>query len=77
VPRLIVVSNRVAVPGRGASRQAGGLAVAVDAALKGRQGIWFGWSGKVVEAAAVQEPAVVERQGRTFVTLDLSNIDFQ
>ena len=33
VPRLIIVSNRVAVPGNEASRQAGGLAVAVNAGV--------------------------------------------
>ena len=75
MPRLIVVSNRVAVPGSEAPRQAGGLAVAVDAALKERDGIWFGWSGMVTEDGA--EPAVVERKRRTFITLDLSNVDFQ
>ena len=43
--RLIVVSNRVAVPGRNAG--AGGLAVGVLAALRGpERGVWFGWSGQ-------------------------------
>ena len=43
--RLVVVSNRVApiVEGKAA---AGGLAVAVLAALKEEGGIWFGWSPK-------------------------------
>src|SRR5438105_12348078 len=77
VPRLIVVSNRVAVPGTEAPRQAGGLAVAVNAALKQREGIWFGWSGRVAEDGPAPQPTVIERQRRTFVTLDLSNIDFQ
>ncbi|HEV2334760.1 MAG TPA: alpha,alpha-trehalose-phosphate synthase (UDP-forming) [Stellaceae bacterium] len=76
MPRLIVVSNRVAVPGTQAP-QAGGLAVAVNAALKHREGIWFGWSGRVAEDGAALPPAVVERQRRTFITLDLSNADFQ
>jgi len=81
VPRLIIVSNRVAVPG-GEAPQAGGLAVAVNAALKQREGIWFGWSGKVIEEGALEEgavpqPVVVERQRRTFITLDLSSVDFQ
>jgi trehalose 6-phosphate synthase len=75
--RLIVVSNRVAIPDPEGPRQAGGLAVAVDAALKGRGGIWFGWSGKVAEDAATAEPRVVERRHRTIVTLDLSPVDFQ
>jgi len=73
VPRLIVVSNRVAVPGTEAP-QAGGLAVAVNAALKQREGIWFGWSGKVAEDGPAPQPIVLERQRRTFITLDLSNM---
>jgi trehalose 6-phosphate synthase len=77
VPRLIIVSNRVAVPGNEAPRQAGGLAVAVDAALKQREGIWFGWSGRVAEDGAAPQPIVVRRQRRTFITLDLSSVDFQ
>jgi len=76
VPRLIVVSNRVAVPGTEAP-QAGGLAVAVNAALKQREGIWFGWSGRVAEDGAALQPTVVRRQRRTFITLDLSAVDFQ
>jgi trehalose 6-phosphate synthase len=43
--RLIVVSNRVPVPSAGGPA-AGGLAVALEAALKERGGMWFGWSGK-------------------------------
>ncbi len=77
MPRLIVVSNRVTVPGAEAPRQAGGLAVAVNAALKGREGIWFGWSGRMAEDGPAPQPIVLERQRRTFITLDLSNIDFQ
>jgi hypothetical protein len=46
--RLIVVSNRVALPDQKAPT--GGLAVGVLAALKGAEGgIWFGWSGKTQE----------------------------
>ena len=43
--RLVVISNRVATPTTGAA-QAGGLAVAIQAALSERGGIWMGWSGK-------------------------------
>ena len=70
--RLVVVSNRVALPGQD---QAGGLAVGLEAALATRGGIWFGWSGKVVrgESGAVAEQA----QGRIrYVTLDLSREDY-
>jgi trehalose 6-phosphate synthase len=47
--RLIVVSNRVPVPSGAGSPNAGGLAVALDAALKQRGGLWFGWSGATVD----------------------------
>ena len=40
--RLVVVSNRVAIPGE---NRAGGLAVALQGALGERGGLWFGWSG--------------------------------
>ena len=49
--RLVVVSNRVAVPGE---NRAGGLAVGLLAALKERGGLWFGWSGKTVRTAAAR-----------------------
>lgn len=45
--RLIIASNRVTDPNAG--QQAGGLAVALRDALSDRRGIWFGWSGTVVE----------------------------
>src|ERR1700730_2226262 len=77
LPRLILVSNRVAVPDPKGPRQAGGLAIAVNAALKRREGIWFGWSGRVSEDSTGLEPAVVESAQRTYITLDLSPSDFQ
>jgi trehalose 6-phosphate synthase len=49
--RLIVISNRVAAPkpqGEGGAQ--GGLAVALSAALREYQGLWFGWSGKITES---------------------------
>ncbi|MBS0214744.1 MAG: alpha,alpha-trehalose-phosphate synthase (UDP-forming) [Proteobacteria bacterium] len=69
--RLIVVSNRVALPGQ---NQPGGLAVGIDAALRARGGVWFGWSGKVARdgSGAVDE----YRDGAIrYVTLDLSRRD--
>lgn len=47
--RLIVVSNRVSAPVDPASGSAGGLAMALSAALKTYDGLWFGWSGETVE----------------------------
>jgi trehalose 6-phosphate synthase len=45
--RLVVVSNRVPLPACSATPAAGGLAVALEAGLKARGGLWFGWSGEV------------------------------
>jgi trehalose 6-phosphate synthase len=47
--RLIVVSNRVSAPADPAAGSAGGLAMALSAALKTYDGLWFGWSGETVE----------------------------
>jgi len=77
VSRLIVVSNRVSVPDPEGPRQAGGLAVAVNAALKRRDGVWFGWSGKTVEDNVPIEPRIIQQRKRTVITLDLSATDFQ
>jgi len=44
--RLIVVSNRVSMPTPDAAQ--GGLAVALQAALRESGGLWFGWSGREV-----------------------------
>ncbi len=58
--RLIVVSNRVPLPDKqGPDKQgkapAGGLAVALQAALNVRGGVWFGWSGKSLDAGQSQQ----------------------
>jgi trehalose 6-phosphate synthase len=44
--RLVVVSNRIADPRKTA---AGGLAVALAEVLNTTGGLWFGWSGKIVD----------------------------
>jgi trehalose 6-phosphate synthase len=74
VSRLVIVSNRVALPG--ATRQAGGLAVAVNAALRKQPGVWFGWSGNVTDNPDPQ-PLVVDSRGITYVALDLPTQDHQ
>ena len=69
--RLVVVSNRVALPGE---NRAGGLAVGLLAALKERGGLWFGWSGRSVagDSGALHE----QRDGNIhYATLDLSRAD--
>lgn len=47
--RLIVISNRVQPPSEEANANQGGLAVALSAALRESNGIWFGWSGEETE----------------------------
>jgi trehalose 6-phosphate synthase len=75
-PRLIIVSNRVAVPEPGSKQMAGGLVVAVKAALRNRTGVWFGWSGKIDETETA-EPRTVERNHLTYAVIDLSKNDFE
>ncbi len=69
--RLVVVSNRVALPGES---RAGGLAVGLLAALKERGGLWFGWSGKSVRQASGELHEQREGDIR-FVTMDLNKPD--
>ncbi len=67
--RLVVVSNRVPVPSNAGSPNAGGLAVALDAALKQRGGLWFGWSGATVKG---REP---ETQAHAFGNVEYAVSD--
>ena len=73
--RLVVVSNRVAPIDEG-KQSAGGLAVAVLAALKKTGGIWFGWSGDVV-AAPPSAPSLTPVGKLTYATLDLAKRDYE
>lgn len=75
VGRLVVVSNRVPVPGRRGAAGPGGLAVALEAALKEHGGIWFGWSGDskpVMDADALDRHQVGPI---TFAVTDLTKRD--
>jgi trehalose 6-phosphate synthase len=70
----VVVSNRVAIPSR--DNQAGGLAVAVRSLLKGRGGLWFGWSGTVAAQDDVTTRTI--HQGEmSYVVTDLVDADYQ
>lgn len=71
--RLVAVSNRVSIPRRGTAP--GGLAVGVLAAMQARGGLWFGWSGEVVEHGGA-EPEIVTRNGISFATIDLDPGEF-
>jgi trehalose 6-phosphate synthase len=72
--RLVVVSNRVAVA-TDKKAQTGGLAVALQDALKVHGGIWFGWSGKTKSRTAMS-PKITQAGNVEFATLDLGKADF-
>jgi hypothetical protein len=72
--RLVAVSNRVTSTG-GAKPDSGGLAVAIRSALQESGGVWFGWSGEVVEEPT-DEPGIAVDGPLTFATLDLSPRDY-
>ncbi|MEQ8356711.1 MAG: alpha,alpha-trehalose-phosphate synthase (UDP-forming) [Kiloniellaceae bacterium] len=73
--RLVVVSNRVAAAKQTRPGAEGGLAVAVRAALREHGGIWFGWSGKVLERDYGQ-PTLTEAGKITYATIDLTQRDY-
>jgi len=76
--RLVVVSNRVPVPNaKGGTGGAGGLAVALDAALKERGGLWFGWSGKTSGEKDVEWLEVQTVGAATYAVVDLSRRDVE
>ena len=72
--RLVVVSNRIADPRKPSS---GGLAVAVGQALEASGGLWFGWSGKIVENGTPGEGDLhLQQAGNVqLATVDLSRED--
>lgn len=57
------------------STKAGGLAVALEGALKQNGGLWFGWSGKTVDNASGQ-PEIVQAGNITFAVVDLPQQDY-
>jgi trehalose 6-phosphate synthase len=67
--RLVIVSNRVPIP-KARITAAGGLAVALRDLLTPGS-MWFGWSGRLASAPALQ-PALVEARGVTYATVDLT-----
>lgn len=74
-PRLIIVSNRVAIPKLGTSQLTGGLAIVIKAALRRRSGIWFGWSGNISETETT-EPYIIKHKNITYIVIDLLKNDF-
>ncbi|MDP1913586.1 trehalose-6-phosphate synthase [Brevundimonas sp.] len=72
--RLIVVSNRVSAPRDPAAGSTGGLAMALSAALRKYDGLWFGWSGETVEHFT-GEAQFEDRDGVTVALVDLEHQD--
>jgi trehalose 6-phosphate synthase len=74
--RIVVVSNRVAVPTGPHNARAGGLEVAIRSFLKRHNGLWFGWSGRI-SAKPEHSISKVERGGVQYITTDLSPNDYE
>jgi len=72
--RLIAVSNRVQIETEGENANRGGLAVALAAALRQSNGIWFGWSGEQTEEFTGQI-AFRRADGVATATIDLEAQD--
>jgi trehalose 6-phosphate synthase len=72
--RLIVVSNRVSAPKDPGAGSTGGLAMALSAALRKYDGLWFGWSGETVETFT-GELKFEDRAGVTVALVDLETQD--
>jgi trehalose 6-phosphate synthase len=75
--RLVVVSNRVPVPDRQGTAPAGGLAVALQSALKARGGLWLGWSGRSCAEDAVGPLQSVIDGNIEYALTDLTELDVE
>ncbi|EXU76195.1 alpha,alpha-trehalose-phosphate synthase [Erwinia mallotivora] len=74
--RLVVVSNRIAVPD-GSKVSAGGLTVGIMDALKTTGGLWFGWNGEINEIGEDDEELnLFEQDGVTYASLGLNQNDY-
>lgn len=73
--RLVVVSNRVAIP-NGSSVGAGGLAVGILDALKTTEGVWFGWNGEITETDEQIQVSQTVKDNITYASLPLSQNDY-
>src|ERR1700742_4030164 len=74
VSRLVVVSNRVALP-RDRSARAGGLAVGVLSALKRARGLWLGGGGETSETPDAA-PKIINSGGSSYATIDFTAAEF-
>lgn len=72
--RLVIVSNRVALP---KETRAGGLASALNAALAERGGVWFGWSGRIAEADNARAPDTIHSGNIEYALIDLTRSEYE
>jgi len=73
--RLVIVSNRVAMPKKNGG-SAGGLAVGILAALRDHGGVWFGWNGELTDRSA-GNPDIVTHGKIDYATIALNERDFE
>ncbi|MFD1803264.1 alpha,alpha-trehalose-phosphate synthase [Mixta tenebrionis] len=75
--RLVVVSNRIAVPD-GSKASAGGLAVGILDALKTTGGLWFGWNGDIsaIEEEDNDDLDIIKHEGITYASFPLNQNDY-
>ncbi|MCW1877309.1 MULTISPECIES: alpha,alpha-trehalose-phosphate synthase [Erwiniaceae] len=74
--RLVVVSNRIAVPD-GSKVSAGGLTVGIVDALKTTGGVWYGWNGNINEIGEDDdELSMLEQDGITYASFGLNQNDY-
>ena len=74
--RLIAISNRVQAAQAGENSNRGGLAVALSAALRESNGIWFGWSGEQTDEFSGQI-SFRREDGVATATIDLEAQDIE
>jgi trehalose 6-phosphate synthase len=70
--RLVIVSNRVPLPGQ--SQRAGGLAIVLQDVMD-HVGLWFGWNGNTSPNGG--EMQTTTHRGVEYATIDLSEDDYQ
>ena len=74
--RVIIVSNRVALPEEAYSSLGDEMAATVKAVLKNQNGVWFGWSGRATDQPT-PVPRTLKVNKMIYVQIELSNNDVQ
>lgn len=74
--RLVVVSNRIAIPD-GSKASAGGLTVGIVDALKTTGGVWYGWNGEINEIGEDDDELnMLDQDGITYASFGLNQNDY-